>query len=89
MNESDGVLELKAGVVRAQTVIRTEKAPGKPELKIHLSVDVVPDPTEARPAHALIKFHPLPGSKGNFEKLKERLALLSSWAPNAEIENCC
>ncbi len=88
MHASDGILQLKAGDVRHEKVIKTEKQSGQPEVKITLTVDIVPDPTKERPAHALVKFHPLPGGTSNFEKLKERLALLSSWAPQAEIENC-
>jgi hypothetical protein len=88
MQSSDGILQLKAGDVREEKIVKTEKQSGQPEVKVTLSVDIVPDPTKERPAHALVKFHPLPGGTSNFEKLKERLALLSSWAPQAEIENC-
>jgi hypothetical protein len=88
LSESDGVLQLKTAEVRKTTVVRTEQEPGRQKTEVVLNVDVVHDPLNGRPSHALIKFHPVKGGSSNFNKLKERLAKLATWAPQAEISRC-
>lgn len=80
---TDGVLSMVAGEIRG---LGFQHEPPKQPIRTY-ETDVVPDPVEGNPAHAVVVARPDIGTERTlFRKLKARLTWLAATSPNVTWE---